>query len=218
MGRARAVATTHERRLTASARGVRAAVLATALVLVAVLGSACGTGKDAVAQGDTFQFVSPGGQTVISYPPADRKPIADIAGSNLTTGAPLSLHDPAFAGKAVVINVWGSWCGPCRGESDDLEQVFTETRSAGVQFLGIDLRDDKQSAQDFVDDRKVGYPSIYDFDGATLSALTTPTSVVPTTILLDRAHRPAKVYLRSISAGELATDVRAVAAEPAGHA
>ncbi|MGC4934373.1 TlpA family protein disulfide reductase [Gordonia sp. DT30] len=174
----------------------------------------CGTGDDAVSQGDTFQFVSPDGQTVITYDPADRKHIAEVSGDDLLTGKPLALSDQRFADKAVVINVWGSWCGPCRGESAALEQVYAKYKADGVEFLGINLRDDHQSAQDFVTDRKIGYPSIYDFPGASLAALTTPTSVVPTTIVLDRQHRPAAVFLRAVSADELGAAVARVVAEP----
>ncbi len=183
------------------------------LILVLAALSACGTGSDAVTQGDTFEFVSPRGQTVITYdPPQQRTQIAALSGADLMVDTTVRTTD--FAGKVLVINVWGSWCGPCRGEADDLEQVFEETKSLGVDFLGINFRDDRQSARDFVIDRGVEYPSIYDFDGATLAALTTPTSVVPTTVVLDRKHRPAVVYLRSITATELGAVVRRVASEP----
>ncbi|GAA1479649.1 TlpA disulfide reductase family protein [Gordonia sinesedis] len=196
-------------------RTLRSALTIVALILAVVGVTGCGTGTDAVAQGDTFQFVSPGGKTVITYPVAERKPIAEVSGENLVTGEPLALSDPRFAGKVVVVNVWGSWCGPCRGESGELEEVYERYRADGVEFLGINLRDDRQSARDFIADRKVGFPSIYDFPGATLAALTTPTSVVPTTIVLDRQHRPAAVFLKAITAGELAEAVRNVLAEPA---
>jgi thiol-disulfide isomerase/thioredoxin len=184
-------------------------------VLAALVGviSGCGTGDDAVAQGDTFQFVSPGGQTVITYPVADRKKVADLSGPDLVTDAPLSLSDDRFRDKVVVVNVWGSWCGPCRGEADDLEQVYEQTKDLGVEFVGINLRDDRDSAKDFVADRNVGFPSIYDFDGMTLSALTTPTAVVPTTVILDRRHQPAAVFLKAVTAEELDAAVRRVAAE-----
>lgn len=187
-------------------------VLAALLAAIVVLVVGCSSGKDAVAQGDTFQFVSPGGKTVITYAPADRRTIAPLSGPDLFTDKPVSVSD--FAGKVVVINVWGSWCGPCRGESDGLERVYAQTKDAGVAFVGINFRDDRTSAQDFVTDRKIAYPSIYDYGGARLAALTTPTSVIPTTIVLDRQHRPAVVYLRAVSADELKTTVDRVAAEP----
>nr|WP_202926937.1 TlpA disulfide reductase family protein [Gordonia desulfuricans] len=183
-------------------------------VLAAVVAlSGCSTGNDAVSQGDTFQFVSPGGKTVITYEPDGRKQIAEVSGEDLVTGQPLSIDDPRFANKIVVINVWGSWCGPCRGEAAALEEVYEKYKADGVEFLGINLRDDRQSAQDFVSDRKVGFPSIYDFPGASLAALTTPTSVVPTTIVLDRQHRPAAVFLKSVTADELGAEVARVVAE-----
>lgn len=189
------------------------ALFALLVGLVMIVLAGCSTGDDAVSQGDTFEFVSPGGKTVITYDAADRKKIATVAGQDLATGNPLSLDDAQFANKVVVINVWGSWCGPCRGEAADLEQVYEKYKNQGVNFLGINLRDDEQSAKDFVTDRKVGYPSLYDFPGASLAALTTPTSVVPTTIVLDREHRPAAVYLRAINAAELGATVAALLAE-----
>ncbi|WP_425476110.1 TlpA family protein disulfide reductase [Gordonia oleivorans] len=188
-------------------------VFALFISIAAFIAAGCSTGDDAVSQGDTFQFVSPGGKTVITYDPADRKQIATISGEDLVTGKPLSLDDPRFADKAVVINVWGSWCAPCRGEAAALEEVYEKYKSQGVEFLGINLRDDRQSAQDFVTDRNVGFPSLYDFPGASLAALTTPTSVVPTTIVLDRQHRPAAVFLQAVDAQMLGDAVAKVVAE-----
>lgn len=195
---------------------MRKFLLPAMLSALVLLIAGCSTGDDAVAQGNTFQFVSPGGQTVITYAPDERKPIAALTGEDLVTGQPLSLSDGRFADKVVVVNVWGSWCGPCRGEADDLERVYERNRADGVEFLGINLRDDRESARDFVIDRNVGFPSIYDFPGMSLAALTTPTSVVPTTIVLDREHRPAAVFLKAISDNELDEVVKRVAAEPAG--
>ena len=86
--------------------------------------TSCSTGSDAVAQGGTFDFVSPGGQTDIFYdPPGERGTIGDLSGPDLMVdGKTTSLDE--FAGQVVVINLWGQWCGPCRGEADDLEQVY----------------------------------------------------------------------------------------------
>lgn len=193
---------------------LRAVVLAALAAAVLLLATGCSTGNDAVAQGNTFQFVSPGGKTVIEYAPADRKQVAPLRGGDLFTRKSVALSDATFTDKVVVINVWGSWCGPCRGEADGLQRVYAQTQRTGVAFLGINFRDDRASAQDFVTDRKITYPSLYDYDGATLAALTTPTSVVPTTVVLDRKHRPAVVYLQSVSGEELRAAVTKVAAEP----
>ena len=119
------------------------------------------------------------------------------------TDETVSLSD--FTGKIVVINVWGSWCAPCRTETPELELAFNEYRSRGVQFLGIDVRDDLQAARDFKTDRNVSYPSIFDPEMRTLIALgrNYPTSVVPTTMVLDRQHRVAAVYLMALLADDL---------------
>lgn len=190
-------------------RVVTLCVLGIATLLVII---GCGTGDDAVTQGENFEFVSPGGKTVIFYdPPSERGKVADLTGPDLVSDKPLSLSD--FAGQVVVINVWGSWCGPCRGEAAALEEVYANTKDSGVAFLGIDLRDDRSTAQDFVRDREVTYPSIYDFPGRTLAKLTTPTSVVPTTLVLDRQHRAAAVFLKAVTADELQPVVERIAAE-----
>jgi thiol-disulfide isomerase/thioredoxin len=116
----------------------------------------------------------------------------------------------------VVINLWGQWCGPCRGEAPELEAIYTATKDLGVRFLGVDVRDpQKDKAQDFVRDFALSYPSIYDPPMRTLMALggKFPTSTIPATLVLDRRHRVAAVFLRALLAQDLEPVVRRVAAE-----
>ncbi|MEU5842489.1 TlpA disulfide reductase family protein [Rhodococcus sp. NPDC047139] len=190
---------------------------AAAAILGAVLLTSCATGDDAVATGGTFDFVSPGGQTRIFYdPPAERGTLGELSGEDLMNeGETISLDD--FEGQVVVLNVWGQWCAPCRSEADDLEQVYEATKDLGVAFLGINVRDNQRDkAQDFVTDQQIGYPSIYDPPMRSLLALgrNYPTSVVPTTVVLDREHRVAAVYLTELLAEDLQPVVERVAAEP----
>jgi thiol-disulfide isomerase/thioredoxin len=167
-----------------------------------------------VATGSEFQFVSPGGQTEISYEGEQRKSIGNVSGESLLDeGKQISLAD--FAGKVVVINIWGSWCGPCRVEAPQLQALSDQTKASGVEVLGIDVRDEQRSApQDFVRDRNLTYPSIYDPPGRSLLPLKGyPRAVVPSTIVLDRSHRVAAVYLREVRAADLLPLVARLAAE-----
>jgi thiol-disulfide isomerase/thioredoxin len=186
-----------------------------ALIVVAVglLLAGC-SGKDAVEQGGTFQFVSPGGKTDIAYdPPGSRGTVGALSGPSLTEPSKtVSLGD--FPDQVVVIDIWAQWCGPCRGEASYLENVYQHSRDRGVAFLGVDVRDDADKARDFAADDGVAYPSIFDPSMRTLLALGgIPTAVVPTTLVLDRHHRVAQVFLRSV----LATDLQPIVDRVAGE-
>jgi thiol-disulfide isomerase/thioredoxin len=184
-----------------------------ALAAAAVL-AGCATGTDAVARGGEFEFVSPGGQTTIFYdPPAERGTAGEISGESLLEpGRTLSTAD--FAGKVVVLNLWGSWCGPCRSEADDLQRVAAATAGSGVALLGIDLRDDRTAATDFLRDRGLTWPSIYDPPGRSLLGLRGyPRNVIPSTIVLDRQHRVAAVFLTELLDTDLLPVVQRIAAE-----
>lgn len=189
-----------------------------AVTALTVLLAGCSTGHDAVAQGGTFEFVAPGGKTDIRYdPPQTRGRPGPISGPDLMDPAKtLSLDD--FAGQVVVVNVWGQWCGPCRTEISQLQQVYEQTRHLGVAFLGINVRDNnRDAAVDFVTDRKITFPSIYDPAMRTMIAFggKYPTTVIPSTVVLDREHRVAAVFLRELLAEDLQPLIERLAAEPA---
>jgi thiol-disulfide isomerase/thioredoxin len=194
----------------------RASVLAAALVTVLVLVAGCSTSKDAVETGQDFTFVAPGGKTTILYdPPSSRGTLRTLSGESLLhPGTTVGLE--AFPGRVVVLNIWGSWCGPCRAEATDLAFVGRQTADDGVSVLGVDVRDDRAAATDFVRDRRITYDSVFDPPARTLVALRGyPRNTVPSTIVLDRQHRVAAVYLTAIRVPELIPLVQRLAAEPA---
>ena len=179
--------------------------------VAAVMAGSCA----APARGE-FNFVAPGGQATIFYDPPQARGRAPVVAGDSVMEPGHTVGTADYPGRVVVLNVWGSWCGPCRAETPRLQRVLEQTRGLAVTFLGVDVRDDRAAAGDFLRDRGVSYPSIFDPPGRSLLALRGyPRNVVPSTIVLDRAHRVAAVFLTAITEPEFEPLVRRLAAEPA---
>ncbi len=176
-----------------------ALLVATGLV-VATVGTACGS-SEVGSSGDTG-YVS-GKGVITRLAETDRVEPGRVAGTTID-GEPISLAD--YAGKTVVVNVWGSWCPPCRAETPDLVAAARELRADDVAFLGINSRDLNQAAaRAFVRRFEVPYPSIYDQQGETLLAFSgtlTPNSI-PSTVVVDDEGRVAASVLGQVSKSTL---------------
>lgn len=183
------------------------AVLAAAAIALPLAGCSqdADNAQNAVATGGNFEFITPGGEKVINYEESERKPLRTFSGEDVRDrDKTISLED--YEGEIVVLNSWGQWCAPCRAEADDLQEIHTELQKRNLgTVLGINVRDyNPQVSNDFLEDNGLKYPSIYDPPFKTAAALGgVPTSVVPTTIVLDKQHRPATVFLRSITAQDV---------------
>lgn len=99
-------------------------------------------------------------------------------------GAPLSLKD--LRGQVVVVNVWASWCGPCRAEMPALQKVYASDQARGLVILGVNstVQDTEANARTFVDEMNVSFPIVFDRDGAVTSRYRV--QALPTTFILDR--------------------------------
>lgn len=183
------------------------AVLAAAAIALPLAGCSqdADNAQNAVATGGNFEFITPGGEKVINYEESERKPLRTFSGEDVRDrDKTISLED--YDGEIVVLNSWGQWCAPCRAEADDLQEIHSELQKRKIgTVLGINVRDyNPQVSNDFLEDNGLEYPSIYDPPFKTAAALGgVPTSVVPTTIVLDKQHRPATVFLRSITAQDV---------------
>jgi thiol-disulfide isomerase/thioredoxin len=201
-----------ERRLTARGhrRVVRRCVLAVSAIALLAGCTAQTAGDEQTRTGSQTGFI--GGQSLTQLPPAKRRPAPVITGTALMGDRPLTTAD--YAGKVIVINVWGSWCAPCRKEAPDLAAASQQT-AAVAQFVGLDIRDyDKAPAQAFVRAFHVSYPSIYDPGGTQLVKSTElPPSAIPSTLIIDRKGRIAARVIGVISRTTLVQMINDMAAE-----
>lgn len=146
-------------------------------------------------------FVSGDGSVTI-LDPDTRTQAPEVSGVDLD-GNPLSTAD--FPGEIIVLNVWASWCAPCRAEAPALEEVATEYVDQGVQLIGLNTRDSQASAQGFIKNYGVSFPSIVDTDGR-LQLLfndTLPPQAIPSTIVIDHNGMVAARALGAVDASTL---------------
>ena len=183
------------------------------VLLVAVGAVACTTASaDGACGGGRQSYVSPDG-TIRLIPAHCRVPAPDIHGETLD-GTTYDVSDDL--GSVLVINLWGSWCNPCRAEQTTLNTVYAATSRLGVRFVGIDIQDGTASANAFRLRHHVPYTSIVDkyqeipleFDPRL------PTSP-PWTVVLDRRGRVAARILGSSPESVLEPIVRQLARERA---
>ncbi|MDH6145081.1 thiol-disulfide isomerase/thioredoxin [Kitasatospora sp. GP30] len=187
-----------------------AAVLTAAAALTLAGCSSSGSGGSGDAQAG---FVM-GSGGIATVPVTARTAAPAISGNDLE-GKPTALSD--FQGKIVVLNIWGSWCSPCRAEAKGLEQVYEKYKGQGVQFLGINTRDtDVTNAKRFEDLNGISYPSIYDPDGTQIlkfpKGSLNPQSI-PTTVVIDRQGRLAARAMKGLTPDELDSMVSPILAE-----
>lgn len=198
---------------TASRRAVLAAGGAALAALTLGL-SACAQ-EDALAKqakaGDNKNYVA-GDGSVTEFTAADRKAALAINGTlfNGTRVAPADLQ-----GKVTVLNFWFAACAPCRVEAPILEELHQDFKDQGVQFFGVNLRDEKATAEAFDKSFNLTYPSFDDKNGDVLLAVSglVPPGAVPTTLVLDKQGRVASRVLGEIQKGTLKALITAVVAE-----
>ena len=184
------------------------------LLLAAVALTGCTSGEGTavdVNNGGEFRFVA-GTTAGEVIPVAERASAPEFTGT-LLDGAGFSSTD--LAGDVAVLNFWGSWCAPCRVETPEFQEVYTEVADSGVQFLGLNVKDQEQFAEAFVDSKGITFPSLFDPKGEVALAFRDyPASAIPSTIVLDRESRVAAVYTGEVRQD----DLRTVLAELTGEA
>jgi thiol-disulfide isomerase/thioredoxin len=116
------------------------------------------------------------------FVPGTKKPAPSLAGVDPVTGKKVSLA--LWKGRPVLVNLWGSWCHPCRDEAKELRAFLA--RHPG-SLLGIDVEDSKVGAKGFQQRYRIRFPSIFDPRDVLVNRL--KAFGTPSTFFLDRRHR-----------------------------
>lgn len=175
---------------------------AAAVALALTLTACSGDGNKVGGGGNTNFVTGSGGISTVAK--GDRKAAPELDGETLD-GKQLDVAD--YKGKVVVLNVWGSFCGPCRLEAQYFSRVAKETQDKGVQFIGINTRDAKKGpAVSFEKDYGVTYPSFFDPTGKLMLRFPKGTlnpQAIPSTVVLDRDGKIAARSLTALDATKL---------------
>lgn len=188
-----------------------------ALTAVLLVGALAGCTADPLAEqyesGSTQNYIS-GDGTVTTITEGERGEPITFEGVT-TEGDAVSSDD--YAGEVVVINFWYAACPPCRVEAPDLETLHLSLEGEGASFLGVNVRDQADTARTFERETGVTYPSVIDAnDGNMLLAFagTVAPNAVPTTLVIDKQGRVAARILGQVtSPSALDTIIRDTIAE-----
>src|SRR4029453_15124787 len=176
--------------------------------------SACAQ-KDSLAEqarkGDNKNYVA-GDGSVTEFAKADRAAPVALKGT-LFNGDTVKPED--LKGKVTVLNFWFAACAPCRVEAPQLEAPHQDFKDQGVQFFGVNLRDEKATAEAFDKTFNLTYPSFNDKDGTVLLSVSgiVPPGAVPTTLVLDKEGKVASRVLGEIEKSTLKALITSAVAE-----
>jgi cytochrome c biogenesis protein CcmG, thiol:disulfide interchange protein DsbE len=116
-------------------------------------------------------------------------------------GEPISLSD--LRGRYVLVNFWASWCGPCRGETPDLQDFHVRTLNKNITVVGVNQQEDVGTARRFVEEFAVDYPILFDFSGEVSAAYAVGVGGLPRTFLVNPEGVVERVYLGRITDEQL---------------
>ncbi len=134
--------------------------------------------------------------------PALGRPAPDFA---LKTPDGDEIRLSGLRGKAVVLNLWATWCGPCRAEMPDLDRVYHEHRDRGLMVLGVDVQEPAPTVKKFLTELGASYPVVLDSQGAVTAAYAV--SGLPSTFFIGREGTLRDLVLGAMTRDQLAGKV-----------
>ena len=174
---------------------VGTALLLLGSVLAALTG--CAGGDSGLAERSADDLL------VLQVPVAEREAVEAFEAIDLDGDA---LDESVLAGQVTVVNVWGSWCGPCRVEAPALREVAQAYDGRGVGFLGLNVREDEASARAFERRFQIPYRSVRAEDSARVALAfggRLSTTAVPMTVVVDDRGRVAASVVGKVTESTL---------------
>ena len=180
-------------------RGRRRTALTVMAAVFVLVGSALALSHFTAGSTTTGRVVD---DSTVEYTAGHRPPVPDITGVSLTGTA---IKISSYRGKVLVLNFWGSWCGPCRAEAPTLEVAYQQYHAQGVDFLGDDVGETPTNALSFTHSERISYPSINDPGYSVVQQFSqaAPVSDPPTTAVIDKTGHVVGMILGPISISEL---------------
>lgn len=177
------------------------------VALAAFVLSACTS-----SAGSTQAGYVEGPGTITTVPVGQRADPVDFTATTLD-GQPFTLS--STRGEVTVLNVWASWCPPCRAEAPGLQRAWEALADRGVAFVGINTRDELPQARAYVKRFGLTFPSVTDDGGKVLLEFrgTLPPTAIPSTLVLDRAGRVAARVVGGVTENRLLDVVERVLGE-----
>ena len=121
----------------------------------------------------------------------------------MDSGMRVSLEQ--LKGRPAVINFWASWCGPCKEETPLLERTWQRWRDRDVVFVGVNVKDFRGDALEFLREYDVTYPNVYDGKGWTVGRF--GVTGFPETYFIDAAGRVVYRVAGPVDESDLATGI-----------
>jgi len=176
------------------------ATLCTLLLVVACAKQETKTSKPAPPKKVDASKSAPSSKTAKEEP-------ADLSSARTDVGDPMPPYSAKYLdgkamtmaaekGNVVFLNVWATWCGPCRFETPELQALKTQYAAKGLKVIGVSVDEgDTEAVKTFVAEQKITYPIAVDPEGRIANLV--QTTVLPTSLLIDRT---GKIVWRQIGA------------------
>jgi len=146
-----------------------------------------------------------GGNLAAAAARGERPQAPDFTLERLDREGQLTLS--SLEGKAVLLNVWASWCIPCKEEAPFLERAWQQNRKRGLVVVGLDAKDFRRDARRFVKRFGLTFPIVYDGPGDTLGGY--GLTGFPETFVLDRQGKVVAAFAGAVNAEEERARLRA---------